>query len=152
MYFYEVLRGRPARVLQDDGRRASRKQFPLTGARRRHRWSPASRSLDGDYVALGTADGRVALQQVRFAPKYEDQKLVDLDVEVRDRGVVEIDPAKRPIREVAYEETTGARRWPPWPADDEIAVCRTDDEGGRAAGDPARPRTARGSPRVAPRP
>ena len=54
----------------------------------------ASRSLEGEYVALGTSDGRVSLQQVRFTPRYEDQKLVDLDLAVRDRGLVELDPAR----------------------------------------------------------
>jgi hypothetical protein len=42
----------------------------------------ASRSLVGDFVALGTEDGHVSLQQVRFVPRYEDQKLVDLDLSV----------------------------------------------------------------------
>src|SRR5262245_39569935 len=31
----------------------------------------ASRSLHGDFVAMGTADGRVGLAQVLFTPRYE---------------------------------------------------------------------------------
>jgi phosphate transport system permease protein len=48
---------------------------------------------------------------------------------VRERGVVELDPAGRPIREVAYEETDGRRTLIGVPADDEILVYRTNDEG-----------------------
>jgi phosphate transport system permease protein len=82
----------------------------------------ASRSLAGDYVALGTSDGRVALQQVRFRPRYEEQKLVDLDLEVRDRGLIEIDPAKRPVLEIAYHEREGRKAVAAQLAPDEIAV------------------------------
>jgi phosphate transport system permease protein len=90
----------------------------------------ASRSLEGDFVALGTEDGRVSLQQVRFTPRYEDQKLVDLDLAVRDQGLVEIDPRKRPIRQVAYAEIDGRKTLLAVPADDTVLVFRTDDEGG----------------------
>ena len=77
----------------------------------------------------GPADGRVALQQVRFTPRYENQKLVDLDLSVRERGVVEIDPEKRPVREVAYLETEGRKTVAAVMADDVVQVWRTDDEG-----------------------
>ena len=64
----------------------------------------ASRSLKGDLVAAGTADGRVGLVQVRFRPVFENQALKDLDIEVRPRGVIDADPARRPVRDVSYEE------------------------------------------------
>ena len=80
-------------------------------------------------MAVGTGDGRVALQQVRFTPKYEEQKLVDLDISVRDRGLVELDPAQRPIREVAYDETDGRKTVVGVAGADEVLVSRTDDEG-----------------------
>ena len=37
----------------------------------------ASRSTLGDYAGAGTDDGRVALRQVRWQPRYENQKLVE---------------------------------------------------------------------------
>ena len=46
---------------------------------RRARLTAASRSLQGDFFAAGTDDGRVALFQVRFRPVFEGQVLADLD-------------------------------------------------------------------------
>ncbi len=89
-----------------DGRSRSSCRPPRS---RQSKVRSASRSLTGDFVALGTEDGHVSLQQVRFAPRYEEQKLVDLDLAVRDRGYVEIDPQGGPIREVAYDETDGRK-------------------------------------------
>ena len=114
MYLYELLPdGRLVFFKTQDGSRA--KEFATTslaGAA----VTAGSRSLMGDYVAAGTADGRVALQQVRVLPRYEEQKLVDLDVEVRDRGLLELDASHRPVRAVAYQEHEGwqawRRRWP----------------------------------------
>jgi phosphate transport system permease protein len=128
MYFYEVL---------SDGRTAFFKAAEGTFVKQ---FAPsffgevevtaASRSLLGDFVAIATADGRVAMQQVRFLPKYENQKLVDLDISVRDRGLVEIDSAKRALVEVAYEETDGRKLVAAVPsAADEVLVWHTDDEG-----------------------
>lgn len=65
----------------------------------------ASRSLQGDHLAAGTSDGRVALMQVRFRPVFKDQVLQDLDTELRDEGVLEVDAQKRPVREVSYRES-----------------------------------------------
>ena len=89
----------------------------------------ASRSLSGDFIAAGTADGRVSLHQVRFLPKYGDQKLVDLDLQVRDRGLFEVDPAHGPVREVAYNEVEGKKAVAALMADDEIALIQISDEG-----------------------
>ncbi|HSB62354.1 MAG TPA: hypothetical protein VLI67_11585, partial [Vicinamibacteria bacterium] len=127
MYVYEVRRdGRTLFFRAADGSFA--REFPpasLAGAR----VASASRSLTGDYVALGTSDGRVSLQQVRFRPRYEDQKLADLDVDVLDRGLVELDPGRRPIREVVYGEADGRKTVAAVVAVDEILVYRTTDEG-----------------------
>jgi phosphate transport system permease protein len=87
-----------------------------------------SRSLQGDFVAAGTADGRVALLQVRFKPRYEEQKLVDLDLELRERGLVAIDPLRRPIREVSYQEREGRKAVAALLADDEIAIWRQGED------------------------
>ena len=75
----------------------------------------ASRGLAGDSLAAGTADGRVALSLVRFRPVFEGQVLKDLDIDLRPRGVIAIDPAKRPVREVVSQvsaEGRDARRRP----------------------------------------
>jgi phosphate transport system permease protein len=91
--------------------------------------SAASRSLQHDFLAAATADGRVALQQVRFVPRYQDQVLQDLEIEVRDRGLVELEPARRPIRGVSYNEHEGRKAVAALVSDDEIAVYWTDGEG-----------------------
>ncbi len=67
----------------------------------------SSRSLLGNYVAAGTNDGRVALLQVHFTPQYENQTLADLATDVRPRRLVELDPSKRPVRQVSYAEQEG---------------------------------------------
>lgn len=122
MYLYQLLSdGRLVFFKTQDGSRAKEFGTPsLAGAP----VTAGSRSLLGDYVAAGTADGRVALQQVRVLPRYEEQRLVDLDVEVRDRGLVEIDPAHRPIRAVAYQEHEAWQVVAAQVADDELAVQR----------------------------
>ncbi len=52
----------------------------------------ASRSLGGDDVAAGTSDGRVLLAQIRFRSRYEGQRLVDQEIDWREKGVAEVDP------------------------------------------------------------
>jgi len=89
----------------------------------------ASRSLRGDFVALGTSDGRVGLAQVQFHPRYEAQKLADLDVEVVERGLVTVDRAGRAVRQVGYAETDAGRKVvAALVGDDEIALW-TSEEG-----------------------
>jgi phosphate transport system permease protein len=127
MYFWEVLGD--GRVAFWNAGGAFAQQFPAP-ALGEARVTTASRSLLGNYVAIGTDDGRVALQQVRFRPKYEEQKLVDLEIEVRDRGSVQLDPTRRPIRQVVYEEQDGRKTVLGVAGDDEVLVYRTDDEGG----------------------
>jgi ABC-type uncharacterized transport system permease subunit len=43
----------------------------------------SSRSLLGNYLAAGTGDGRVALMQIRFTPRYENAAMAALDPEGR---------------------------------------------------------------------
>jgi phosphate transport system permease protein len=127
MYFYEVLGdGRTVFFKAADG--SFVKQMPPTSIEGATLTS-ASRSLEGEFIALGTADGRVSLQQVRFLPKYEDQKLVDLELRIADRGLVALDPAGRSLREVAYDEKDGRKVVAATAVDDEVLVYRTDDEG-----------------------
>jgi hypothetical protein len=53
---------------------------------------------------------------------------VDLDLEVRDRGLLELDPAKRPVRAVAYQERESWQAVAALLADDEIAVYRRNQD------------------------
>ncbi len=90
----------------------------------------STRSLEGGYVAAGTSDGRVALLQVRFRPVFEGQTLQDQAIEVRDRGVVTVDPEGRPVRDVSYTESPeGERRLAALVGPQEIALARFGDEG-----------------------
>jgi len=93
----------------------------------------ASRSLHGDFVALGTADGRVGLAQVQFQPRYQGQKLADLDVTVAERGVATVDRAGRPVRQVGYAETDAGRKVVvALVGDDEIALWTSEEGVGEA--------------------
>jgi phosphate transport system permease protein len=68
----------------------------------------SSASLLGHHLAAGTADGRVALMQVRYAPRYTDGRFDGIDVTVSpDHDAVLLDPARRPVRQVAYEHRDG---------------------------------------------
>jgi phosphate transport system permease protein len=127
MYFYEVLADGRTAFWKTDGSFAREFAAPaLNGAP----VASASRSLTENYVAIGTGDGRVLLQQVRFLPQYEGQKLVDLQLDVRERAALDLDPDKRPVREVAYDEKDGRKTVLAVVGDDTILVYRTDDEGG----------------------
>jgi phosphate transport system permease protein len=128
MYLYQVLGdGRTVFFRAADGSYV--KQFPapsLDGGV----VTTASRSLLGDFLAIASSNGRVSLQQVRFLPKYEGQKLADLEIELRDRGLVELDAKERGLVQVAYDETDGRKTVAAVPATaDEVLVWRTDDEG-----------------------
>jgi phosphate transport system permease protein len=90
----------------------------------------ASRSLDGDRVALATADGRVALLEVAFRPRYEQQRLADLDIDVTESAVVTVDAAGRALRQVTYGQTGSGRRVVAAAVgEDEIALWSADEEG-----------------------
>ena len=92
----------------------------------------SSRTGWGDVVAAGTSDGRVALAQVRFQPRYAGTTIAGVDVVVRAHGVVPIDEARRPVRDVSYREGDG--RATVAAIVDEAAVCVWwRDETGRAA-------------------
>jgi len=95
----------------------------------------ASRGLAGDSLAAGTADGRVALAQVRFRPVFEEQTLKDLDIELRPRGVVAVDAARRPVREVVSQVSSeGETLVAALVGDDEVVLART---GESPEGEPA---------------
>ncbi len=115
--FYRADNGDPHREVPLEG---------IEGAR----LTTANRSLSGDFFAAGTDDGRVALFQVRFRPVFEGQVLADVDVEVRDRGVVTVDAARRPVRDVSYSESPeGERFLAALVGDDDVVLARFGDEG-----------------------
>ena len=93
----------------------------------------SSRSLLGDYFAAGTADGRVALLQVQYAPQYDQQTLSGLTITVRDRGLIELDPAKRPVLQVDYHEENDERLVVAVLSERELVFWR-----GAESGDPVR--------------
>jgi phosphate transport system permease protein len=117
------------------------REFPLTGLAGAV-VTCASRNLQGEFVALGTADGRVGLARVRFRPRYEAQKLADLDIEVAERGVATVDAAGRAVRQVGYAETDSGRKVvAAILGDDEIALWTSEEaaestEGTEAASAP----------------
>ena len=115
--FYDAATGRLDRA------------FPVPGLDAGVRITASSRSLLGNYVAAGTDDGRVALMQLAYTPRYEQGTLSGLDATVRDRGLAALDPAARPVRDVSYLEQDGRKHVAAIVGDDEVAFWRTDDEG-----------------------
>ena len=101
-YVYAVTpTGTLAFFATDTGTRAFDLTPPtLTGAA----ITAGSRSLSGDFIALGTADGRVALLRVSFLPVYEGGVLKNVTVELAERAVLSFDPGRRPVRRVSYVE------------------------------------------------
>jgi len=97
------------------------------------RLTAASRSLQGDFFVAGTDDGRVALLQVRFRPIFEGQVLSDLEIEVRDRGVLTVDDAARPVRDASYwESPEGVKSLAVLLGDSDIVLVRFGDDGSPA--------------------
>jgi len=130
MYLYAIRGGQPRIEFFHLPAGTPFRDFPLA-ALAGAAVTAASRSLDGDFVAAGTADGRVALAQVRFRPRYEAQRLADLDIEVSERGLATVDPAGRAVRQVAYaEEESGRKVVAALVADDEIALWTSEVETG----------------------
>ena len=64
----------------------------------------ASRSLSGDFIALGTSDGRVALLRLTFVPVYEAGVLKNVTVDLLERAVIPFDAGKRPLQRISYVE------------------------------------------------
>ncbi|MBP7570322.1 MAG: ABC transporter permease subunit [Acidobacteria bacterium] len=103
--------------------------FPVPGLEPGTPIVSSSRSLLGQHLAAATADGRVALMQVRYTPRYEGQSLDGVDVSVVERGVVVLDPAGRAVREVSYDDRDGARHVAGLLDDGTIAIWQGDESG-----------------------
>ena len=143
LYLYELLPDGRVGVLQDRATAPSRAAVPaarLSGARRVDRGvAQPGRRLRGRR-APPTAASRSS--RCASGPRYEEQKLVDLDLEVRDRGVFEVDAGKRPVREVdATTSTRAARPWPRSSPTTRSARLRIGDD---ECGAPGRPATRDG--------
>jgi phosphate transport system permease protein len=90
----------------------------------------ASRSLVGDDVAAGTADGRVSLVQIGFRPRYENQRLADVEFVPEGKGTIVLDDQERPIRRLDYrEDDSGARAVAGQTSDREVSVWLRGDDG-----------------------
>jgi phosphate transport system permease protein len=122
-YLYEVMPDAKIVVLRAaDG--ALHREMPIPGLEGGS-VTAASQSLSGDSAAAGTADGRVALFQVRFRPVFEEQALKDLEIEIRPKGTFELDPRKRPIREISSQlSAEGETLAAAIVGDDEIVLAR----------------------------
>lgn len=105
--------------------------LPMPGFEPGVQVTASSRSLLGNYLGAGTADGRVVMTQVRYTPRYENEVLAGIDVRVVERGTVAIDPGHRAIRQVSYDEGDGSRHVAAIVGDREVAIWLGDaDEGG----------------------
>ena len=89
----------------------------------------SSRSLLGDFVAAGAADGRVALLQVRFVPVHQDGAIASVKVDVRERGIVSLDPRARAAQRVSYLEEGDRKFVAGQVSDNEVALWWLDDGG-----------------------
>jgi phosphate transport system permease protein len=88
-----------------------------------------SRTLTGDLLAAATVDGRVTLLQVTYQPRYEGQKLADLDVTVAERGLLDLQAGGQAVREVSYaEDASGGKAVAALLADGSIATWRQSGE------------------------
>ncbi len=127
-YVYQILsNAKVAFYRADNG--ALHLEIPIVGLDDA-RLTAASRSLQGDFFAVGTDDGRVALLQVRFRPVFEGQVLDDLQIEVRDRGLLTVDAAARPVRDATYwESPEGEKSLAALVGDSEIVLVRFGDDG-----------------------
>ncbi|MBX7184250.1 MAG: ABC transporter permease subunit [Vicinamibacteria bacterium] len=87
-----------------------------------------SRNASGSLLVAGTSDGRAGLVHVRFQPRYESDKLVDVSSEVRAEPLIEMDPGHRSLRLVDGRERDGAAVVVAVAGDREIAVMRKESE------------------------
>ena len=110
----------------ESGQRATEVAVPgLAGAT----VTSSSRSVVGHFVAAGLSDGRASLMQVMYVPQYDGQTLKDVSVQVRERAIVPLDDAARPVRQISYIEQEGQKFVAGLVADDEVRYWWTDAEG-----------------------
>jgi len=88
-------------------------------------FTSAARNAVGNLLIAGTSDGRAALIHLRFQPKYEADKLVDVASEIRMEPLVEMDPLRRALRLVDGRERDGNTVLAAVANEREIVVLRT---------------------------
>ena len=113
-------------VFRDTATGATTLEVPVPGLPAGTPIVASSRSLLGDYLGGATADGRAALLQVQFVPRYENERLAGVDASVVDRGLVQLDAAKRPIRQLSYVEDDGTKRVAAIVGDRDIILWQSD--------------------------
>jgi phosphate transport system permease protein len=127
-YLYAVDRGASVSLYRIQDASLVRR-LPVTGLEGAT-VTAAFRGLSGDSIAIGTADGRAALVQMRFRPVFEGQTLKDLAWELRVKRVMEVDPQHRPLWDVASLVTPeGELQLAAVVGDDEIVLARVADAG-----------------------
>jgi phosphate transport system permease protein len=127
LYLYQLRSdGRLAFFRMRDGAFAFERPVPgVSGAT----LVAGARTLTHDLVAVATTDGKVTLMQVAFQPRYEAQKLVDLDVAVEDRGLVDLQAGGQGVRHLSYaEDAAGGKALAALLADGSIATWRESGE------------------------
>ncbi|HET9370590.1 MAG TPA: ABC transporter permease subunit [Vicinamibacterales bacterium] len=87
----------------------------------------ASRSLEGDLVAIGTGDGRAALVRVQFPPPQNETDAAA--IQVVERGLVTLDPAGRPIQRIDFVEQDDRQIVAALVSDREVVLRWTDSSG-----------------------
>lgn len=110
----------------DTGAHASESAVPGLGAAT---VTSSSKSVVGHFVAAGLSDGRASLMQVHYVPQYDGQTLKDVTIEVRERAIVTLDAAARPIRQISYIEQDDQKFVAGLMADDELRYWWTDADG-----------------------
>ena len=110
----------------DTGARATEAPVPGLGTAT---VTSSSRSVVGHFVAAGLSDGRASLMQVHYVPQYDGQTLKDVTIEVRERAIVTLDDAARPVRQLSYIEQDEQKFAAGIVADDEVRYWWTDGEG-----------------------
>ena len=89
----------------------------------------SSGSVVGGHIAAGTGDGRVALMRVQYTPQYDQNTLSTLTIDVRERGIAEIDKQRRPIQQVDYLDDNGERTVAAIVGEREIVLWRKGESG-----------------------
>ncbi len=105
-------------------------EFSIPGIEPGSPIASSSSSVLGGYLAAGTTDGRVALMQIRYTPRYEREALSGVDVEIRSRGIALVDPEGRPVRQVSYVEEGGEKYVAAIVHDRDVAIWHADEAGG----------------------
>ena len=70
-------------------------------------FTSAARNANGSLLVAGTSDGRAGFIHLKFQPRYEADKLVDVTSEIRMEPLVEMDPGHRALRLVDGRDREG---------------------------------------------